>query len=189
MKEKFTWNIPNILSLSRIAVAPVMAFLIYSNSYLPFTILYVLSLVTDILDGYIARRFNMQTKTGARLDSLGDICNIILGVAGMLRFRYDSIAPYFTFFGIMVVLYLIIIVVAYIRFKRYSSLHLYSSKVTGYLQGIFFVVLFCFKFWPPLFYLMFVFSSLSYLEEIVILLTLKQEQIDVKGLYWLWRKK
>lgn len=189
MKEKFVWNVPNVLSLYRIGIAPVIAWFVYAADYRLFTLFFVISLITDILDGFIARRFNLQTAVGARLDSLGDIINVILGVVGMFRFQYSSVREYIVWFIVIAGLYLLVLFVSFARFRKYSSLHLYSSKITGYLQGGFFVVLFCAGFYAAVFWIMFAVSCLSYVEEIAVLLMMKEEKSNAKGLYWIWREK
>lgn len=188
MDNKLKWNIPNILSLYRLCIFPVIMWCIIADLRKPFTILFVISLVTDILDGYIARRFKLQTPLGARLDSLADIGTVILGVTGMFVFEYVSIEPYLLFLFILVALYLAIIVMSLIKFGRISSLHLYSSKIAAYLQGIFFFILFCFGFSRISFWIMFGVAACSFMEEICTLIVLRKLQENVKGIYWVLKK-
>ena len=68
-------NIPNILSLFRVLLVPVFAALMFMNikyNLVFSAIIFILSGLTDVLDGYIARRFNMTTKLGRILDPLAD---------------------------------------------------------------------------------------------------------------------
>lgn len=72
-KEIFT--IPNILSMIRIALiiaVVVVFFLPFDNHYLIAGILLIVSGATDILDGFIARTFNMITPLGKALDPFAD---------------------------------------------------------------------------------------------------------------------
>jgi CDP-diacylglycerol---glycerol-3-phosphate 3-phosphatidyltransferase len=66
---------PNLVSLIRIAVAPVLAVLILADnrpsSYLAAGI-FVAAAATDGLDGYLARRYRATTRTGQWLDPLAD---------------------------------------------------------------------------------------------------------------------
>lgn len=68
-------NVPNLLSLMRLGLIPVFAWVFFS----PFPSarywaagIYALAFLTDILDGYIARRFHMVTPLGRVLDPLAD---------------------------------------------------------------------------------------------------------------------
>jgi cardiolipin synthase len=183
MPEKFRWTIPNILSLYRIFISPVIAFTVYLNLRTFFTVLIVISLFTDILDGYIARKFKLQTPLGAILDSMADALTTLVAIAGMFRFEYLALKPFILPLCIMILMWAFVYVVSLIKFKKLCSLHLYSSKAAGYAQGIFLFVLFCFGFNQALFWGMFIISVLSYSEEIAALLILKELKSDAKGIY------
>jgi len=63
-------NVPNILSISRIAVSGLLFFLV-SHPVL-FTILYLYCGLSDIADGYLARRWNAESGLGANQIAGGD---------------------------------------------------------------------------------------------------------------------
>lgn len=68
-------NIPNILSIIRLGLIPLFIFLFfsaYTNSLIYAIIIFLISGITDVLDGYIARKFNLITKLGTVLDPLAD---------------------------------------------------------------------------------------------------------------------
>jgi len=68
-------NLPNALSLFRLCLVPVFAGAFFSgspNAHLWAAGVYALAFVTDIADGYIARKFDMITKLGRILDPLAD---------------------------------------------------------------------------------------------------------------------
>ena len=66
------WNIPNALSLVRIALIPVFLGLSFSHQDLWAFAALLLSGLTDAVDGWIARRFNQITDCGKLLDPLSD---------------------------------------------------------------------------------------------------------------------
>ena len=74
------WNIPNILTLLRIAAIPfVVMMLICPPGTEPTPVesiiacvIFVVAMLTDILDGYLARKWNLLTPIGAYLDPLAD---------------------------------------------------------------------------------------------------------------------
>ena len=74
---KWQWTIPNVLSLVRIVLLPVFAVL-YLNSVAHPVLLWwsfavvILSGLTDLFDGWIARRFNQISEAGKLLDPLAD---------------------------------------------------------------------------------------------------------------------
>lgn len=68
-------NIPNILTIFRIFLVPVFILFFFSgmnNSFLYSIMIFLLAGLTDILDGYIARKYNMVTKWGTILDPFAD---------------------------------------------------------------------------------------------------------------------
>lgn len=66
-------NIPNILSGFRIVLVPIFAFLFLGLNNIPWACgVYILAGVTDIADGFIARKFNYVTKLGIILDPIAD---------------------------------------------------------------------------------------------------------------------
>jgi len=64
--------IPNILTVLRLAVIPVMAYFMISENWIPGLMIFVLAEITDILDGYIARRFQVISSFGKLADPLAD---------------------------------------------------------------------------------------------------------------------
>ena len=70
-KQLFT--IPNLLSFLRLCMIPLIIWLYCSqNNYALTAVVLVLSGVTDTIDGFIARRFNMVTDLGKALDPIAD---------------------------------------------------------------------------------------------------------------------
>ena len=181
-REKSLWNIPNVLSGYRILVFPVIFYALFTNNARLFIMLLSVNLITDILDGFNARRFNMQKEFGARLARIADIGTYICAFTGMFYFHFGFIQEHAFEFSLMMALYIIPQVISLIKFRRSPSLHLYSNKITGYIQGIFIFTFFNFGNYPPYFYFMIVFSSLAYLEELVCVLYLDELRSNVKTL-------
>ncbi len=68
-------NIPNILTIFRMFLIPVFVALFFlpdSNNLIYSISVFLLAGVTDVLDGYIARKYNLVTKWGVVLDPLAD---------------------------------------------------------------------------------------------------------------------
>lgn len=69
------YNLPNILTISRIAVIPLIFMSIYFTSYvwaMLAGILFVAASITDYLDGYLARAWNETSAFGRLLDPIAD---------------------------------------------------------------------------------------------------------------------
>ncbi len=69
------WELPNILSVARIAAIPlVILFLLGDNRFFSFmgALVYTIASITDLLDGYMARKMQKTSKAGKLLDPLAD---------------------------------------------------------------------------------------------------------------------
>ena len=65
-------NIPNLISLARILLVPVIVWAIASNEMQVAFGLFVVAGLSDLVDGFLAKRFRMATELGAYLDPLAD---------------------------------------------------------------------------------------------------------------------
>lgn len=66
-------TIPNILSFSRLCLIPVIVWLYcFREDYLWTTIIFIISGITDIIDGFIARKFDMISDFGKAFDPVAD---------------------------------------------------------------------------------------------------------------------
>ena len=70
-------KIPNILSILRIVLIPLVAWLILFDYFLYALITTLIIAISDFLDGFIARIFNAQSEIGSYLDSIADKAFII----------------------------------------------------------------------------------------------------------------
>ncbi len=70
--SKKIFTIPNIMSLFRLALVPILLYLYFHGLYAETIILFLVSGATDIIDGYIARHFNMVSELGKALDPVAD---------------------------------------------------------------------------------------------------------------------
>ncbi|KAK6524307.1 hypothetical protein TWF694_005960 [Orbilia ellipsospora] len=87
-RENIT-NLPNILTVTRLVAAPVIGYLILHDQHLWAVSLLAYASLTDLVDGYVARRWNLQTVIGTVLDPLADkllmtILTVCLAVKGAL---------------------------------------------------------------------------------------------------------
>ncbi|PCJ65640.1 MAG: hypothetical protein COA58_09550 [Bacteroidetes bacterium] len=181
-------KIPNLLSGYRLATLPLLVFLIYVGNQHLFAIFFCINLVTDILDGYIARRFDAATPLGARLDSLADLGSYIAALYAISQFYWQDIAPFSVWFFAFLGVFVLSQLTSLIKFKTFPSLHLYSFKVSGYAQGIFLFILFIYQFIPALFIVAMTFGIVACMEETITLLYLKEMKSNVKSIFSLHRK-
>lgn len=65
-------HIPNILTILRFIFIPVILYFIFTGNYILGFIFFTISGITDILDGFIARKFNLISDFGKLMDPLAD---------------------------------------------------------------------------------------------------------------------
>jgi len=182
-KDKFT--IPDWLSIYRIISAPVLITLLFFDLKLLFGVLITLSFITDMLDGFLARRMKITSIRGAQLDSIGDAITFAVGVAGIIRFDWDFVMQELPLIVIALGLYLIQLSLAYLRYGMPSSFHTYLAKISALMQGTFLIWFFLFGIQYWLFYLAVLFSVMETVEEIILIVIMPKWKANVKGLLWL----
>lgn len=88
-------NTPNKLTLLRVIMIPVfMVFYMYTNWSLLTTIIFVLAFLTDMLDGYLARKNNQVSNFGKIMDPLAD--KVLVAAAMVLLTASGVVNPWIT---------------------------------------------------------------------------------------------
>jgi CDP-diacylglycerol--glycerol-3-phosphate 3-phosphatidyltransferase len=171
--------VPNILTCIRIIGSA--ALLLFKPLSIAFFLLYIVCGVTDVLDGYIARKTKNISKSGAALDSMADM--IFIAVMLFVIFPIFSLEAMVVFWTIGIAAARILsLIVGYAKYKTFAGLHTYGNKATG-------LILFLFPFMYQLFgivnaeYIILVIASLSALEELVINITSRTLNVNIKGLF------
>ena len=182
------WSqVPNALSATRIACAPVLLLLAAAGAQPAYTWVLVPALLTDAADGMIARTLGVQSRLGARLDSLGDSLLWVAVLAGLLAFQRDVLAAHRWLIGAVALCWALENAVAWVRYGRLSSFHTRLSKVAGVLLGIYVAVLFVLGPQDWLLYVAALTSLAASLEEFWLLALLPEWRADVPGVWWLRR--
>ena len=70
-------NLPNLITLGRILLVPVIIWAITSGQMAVAFVLFFIAGVSDAVDGFLAKRFNMSSEIGALLDPLADKCLLV----------------------------------------------------------------------------------------------------------------
>ena len=90
MKDLFKgcWTIPNLLSVIRILLIPVFAYLFYNDEKIMAVVVLAISGLTDTMDGQIARKFNQISALGKVLDPVADkLTQITIAVMLFIDFK------------------------------------------------------------------------------------------------------
>ena len=123
-------NLPNALSALRIAGS--MGLLFCNVTGWAFWTLYALCGISDMVDGWLARKLHAETKAGAILDSLADIV-LVLCCAVKLLPMLEIPVWLWIWAGIIVVIKVVNQISALAVFKRFFFPHTVANKLTGFL--------------------------------------------------------
>jgi CDP-diacylglycerol--glycerol-3-phosphate 3-phosphatidyltransferase len=177
-------HLPNAISAARIAAAPVLVALALARWQAAFTWVLVPALLSDILDGWLARAWHLESKRGAQLDSVADTLLWFVSLYGIWVFHREVVTDNAVLCTAVIVCWVLEDLAALLRYRRLSSFHTYLSKVAGYLLGMYIGVLFVFGPYPWMLYLAAGLSIAGNLEEFALLALLPTWRSDVRGLWW-----
>ena len=123
-------RIPDFLSMSRIALC--LPLLLVDAMTVPFWTLYVIAGITDMLDGFLARRWGVESKFGARLDSMADFVFVL--AVGCKLFPYLKLpTALWIMIGVIALVKVVNAISSYVINHRISFLHTTANKLTGFL--------------------------------------------------------
>jgi len=84
ISAKTLFNLPNSLTFLRMVLAPFFMWAILVSDYLAALTIIIIASLSDFFDGFIARKFNMQTEIGGILDPVADKVLIFFSIAALL---------------------------------------------------------------------------------------------------------
>lgn len=187
--HKTSYYIINGITIYRVAASLILLFLLITNQPEIFKWFLAFSFFTDAIDGFLARRYKVVSVMGAKLDSIGDDLTVAMGVIGLIVYKYDFISQHYIWFIILLILFAVQVISAFVRYGEMTSFHTYLAKLAAVAQGIFLITAF---FLPEpnriLFFIAIIITALDLIEEIFIVYTLKEPRQNVKGLYWINRE-
>ncbi len=127
-------NIPNIITIIRIILSINLLFMTPLSS--SFFIVYIICGLSDVMDGYIARKTNKCTVSGAVLDSVADIVffTIVLIIFIPLLSWTKSIL---IFIGVIVWIRITAVIIGFLKHHTLVFLHTYLNKLSGFLLFLF----------------------------------------------------
>ncbi len=87
-RRKAFWNLPNAITVFRVAMVPVVGFALWTRPTFGWAVascvLFVVAMLSDILDGYLARLWDVQSVAGAFLDPLADKLMMLTALVMMI---------------------------------------------------------------------------------------------------------
>lgn len=134
-------RIPNCITFIRIFAS--VSLLLAEPFSIPFFFSYLICGISDVLDGYIARRIDACSKFGQVFDSISDL--IFISIVLFILIPVINL-PLWGLYWIAAIaaVRLISIITGFVKYQQLAFLHTYANKATG-------IVLFCFPFLFPVF--------------------------------------
>ena len=122
--------LPNLLTVLRMFCAALLLF--FHPLTVWFFVLYAIAGLSDMLDGYLARRYQAQSELGARLDSAADFLLCVVLLIVLIPFYHWPLWV-IIWIAVIAVIRLAALLVCYLRFRQFAFLHTYLNKATGLL--------------------------------------------------------
>ncbi len=153
-QDKCWFTIANVLSMSRVFLAPFVVIGIAFNWWLFSFLLFVVAAVTDLLDGYLARLLHQQTYLGKLLDPIADKIFLLASFTALAFVGSPSFKIPLWFVALVVVRELLIIMGSYVIITTHEHPKVEPilwGKLTTFFQMLFISWLFVcyFMHWEP----------------------------------------
>lgn len=172
-------NIASYFSIFRIIFSPLM--LLVNPFSIEFIIIYLICGISDILDGYIARKTSTISKLGDNLDSIGDFIMILIVLFILLK--SIGIPRFIVIWTIIIgIIKIISVIVVFKKYKTFEMLHTYMNKITGFLLFIFPITL-TFISSDISMIIICLIASLAAIEELMINLLVDELDINRKSIF------
>jgi CDP-diacylglycerol--glycerol-3-phosphate 3-phosphatidyltransferase len=185
--DKNFYSIPNLLSLLRLTLVPVLAIAAVLNEAVLFLLILAISLFSDMLDGYFARKLKQVTELGARLDSWADMATYAIMIFGLYVMWPAVFDQQFFYLVAASVSYVLPVVIALFRFGDFPSYHTWGAKLAALLIAPAFYLLLL-NDQQLLFRAVIIFHVVVALEEVAITFALKKSETNVASILSLLRK-
>ncbi len=189
MLKPFYYYLPNLVSVFRILLVPVLLYFALNQQPTIFIIVLILTVLTDALDGFLARQLKAVSELGAQLDSWGDFLVYITMAIGAWLLWPDILIRKQLYIIIVIISFILPVLVGLIKYRIWTSYHTLSVKVAVVVSITAYILLFTQLLeWPII--LAAIFSLYAGIEQILITLISSQKRtIDVKSIWHALQKK
>ena len=179
-------NIPKALILFRLILAPVilaLAYFIGDDSKITIVVLMYLGLISDILDGIVARKQGVSSASLRRMDSqTGMVFWLSIGFATWILYP-QLIANHYVSIYVILAMEVACYVISLVKFKKETCTHAFLSKLWGITLLIAFTSLIGFNHAGIPFTLAIVMGLISHIDRILITIILPKWTHDIPSAY------
>jgi CDP-diacylglycerol--glycerol-3-phosphate 3-phosphatidyltransferase len=128
-------TLPNALSALRLVLAPAMLWLAWTGRETAFLVTLSVSLLSDLSDGWIARRLGQQSALGTLLDSYGDLATYTTVPLCAWWLWPELIRAERGWVAALVAAYVSPIALGYLKYGRLTSYHTWGAKLSAVVVG------------------------------------------------------
>lgn len=180
-------SIPDLLCYARLLLVPIVLALALSN--LPFYagVALLAAGLTDMLDGIIARGWNIATAYGSRLDSIADTLMEVSAAAAVLILKPGIFTGHTLILGAWIAIEASSILLGWIKFRRIANLHLYLTKTAGVIAYAFVIYTLVIGYNEAFFYAAAALLLVSSLECLILQLFAPRVDEHMKSMYHAYR--
>jgi phosphatidylglycerophosphate synthase len=170
-------TVPNQLTAARLALVPVLWAVALVGEPVWLGVGVIVASVTDMLDGWLSRRWNQTSEFGARLDSVADHLLAVSTTLWLVLLRpfffREQMWPLIAWSAFA----LLVLLVSWLKLRRFVNLHLYTSKAAVILAFLFGIPLLILGRYSQLqFWITLAVCSLAAAESLAVILT--RDRVD-----------
>jgi CDP-diacylglycerol--glycerol-3-phosphate 3-phosphatidyltransferase len=158
-----------------------MALILVEPLSVEFYTIYIICGLSDMVDGFIARKTGTASRLGAKLDSIADLVMVVVLIIVLYPIvnLTIEIIIWIILIGITRLASMIVVIKKY---KTFAILHTYGNKITGIVLFIFPILLTYIHTNAPI-YIVCIIASISAIEELIIQLTSNQLQLNKQSIF------
>lgn len=130
-------HIPNILTIIRFFLIPFIVFYIFTNQFILAFVFFTISGITDVADGFIARKFNLVSNFGKLMDPLADKLTQISTLASLV---FVNIIPIWILIIVLIKEFIMIVGASFLYGK---DVVVYSKWYGKLATVLFYVAIVC----------------------------------------------
>ena len=178
----------NLISAIRILIAPLLFVFAFRQMEAWFLGTLIFSGLTDVLDGYIARRLHQVSALGAHLDSWGDFVIYSTMAACAWILWPELTRQVIVYYALILCSFVLPALIGLIKFREFTGYHTWSVKIAVLVTFAGYIALYAgFAQWP--FIIASALCVIAAMEEILITLVLRHERTDVRSLWAAWQRR
>jgi phosphatidylglycerophosphate synthase len=174
-------HLPNAISVLRLSSMPVLLWLAWNGAERPFAWLLLAAGCSDLLDGWLARRYGWVSRVGALLDSAADISIVTVVLFAVIMLHPEVFVDHAWIIWSVAGIWALTNLIGIVRYRRLASFHTAFGRFGLMMFGVFALSLFFFSFVPAILYVCGAFCFLAGVESLVLVWMISRWTPNFRG--------